>query len=355
MMIRITKIFFGLTIAWIAIWLLPSIYDFFFTQPQGIPFTLYSTVVDDFVWIERDGNESIRKDTRGNIYSEAEYDSILPLFYYRQLIADERFPNSLKGIKLTPRSAQTEGFSFKSIPSTVNAPAIGLYPLLESMSGRVDLTMPDDVFRITSEGIFFIDMATNTVNKKKSKLFTDAMKKKGFQFPAQIIAGNPTVKKEYDEGYLITDNTGTLFHLKQTKSRPYCRRIELPENLKIKHIFPTEFRNRRYHAFLTDTQNKMHVLYTHSYDIRQVAIPSFNPECEAITIIGNLFDWTIVHNTIQESNIYAIDAKTLQCIATMQHTTEEPTSERLRKYVMPIRLSFTSPLDRYVVPRINEE
>lgn len=354
-MIRITKIFLGLTIACIVIWLLPNLYDFFFTQPQNMPFTLYSTVIDDFAWIERDGNKSIRKDSHGNIYSEAEYDSILPLFYYRQLIADERFPDSLKGIELTPRTAQTEGFSFKSTPATVNTPVIGLYPLLESMSGRVDLTMPDDVFRITSEGIVFIDMETNSVNGEKSKLFTDAMKKKGFRFPAQIIAGNPTTKKEYDEGYLITDKTGSLFHLKQVKNRPYCRHIELPENLKIAHIFPTEFRNKRYLAFLTDTENKMYVLYTHSYGIKQVDIPSFNPEREAVTIIGNLFDWTIVHNTMKESNIYAIDARTLQCIAAMQHPAKIPIGEKLRKYIMPVRLSFSSPLDRYIIPRINEE
>ena len=354
-MIRITKIFFGVTIAWLITWLLPGIYDFFFIRPQSTPFTLYSTVINDFAWIERDGNKNIRKDSHGRIYSESEYDSILPLFYYRQLIADEKFPSSLNGVELTPRTAQTESFSFKSTPAVVNAPTIGLYPLLESMSGRVDLVMPDDVFRITPEGIFFIDMATNAIDTEKSERFTDAMKKKGFQFPAQIIAGNPTIKKEYDEGYLITDKNGTLFHLKQTKGRPYCRRIALPENLTIKHIFPTEFRNRRYHAFLTDSENRMYVLYTQSYEIKQVDIPSFNPECEAVTIIGNLFDWTVVHSTTQECNIYAIDAQTLQCIATMQHPTEVSAGEKIRKYVMPLRLSFTSPLDRYVFPRINEE
>ena len=42
-----------------------------------------------------------------------------------------------------------------------------------SMSGRVDLSMPDDVFRVTSKGLEFIGMKTNTVDTDKSQLFTE--------------------------------------------------------------------------------------------------------------------------------------------------------------------------------------
>lgn len=66
---------------------------------------------------------------------------------------------------------------------------------MESMSGRVDLKMPDDVFRITSKGIEFIDMASNSVKEDKSLQFTEAMTKKEFRFPATEIVGNPTVKR----------------------------------------------------------------------------------------------------------------------------------------------------------------
>ena len=72
------------------------------------------------------------------------------------------------------------------------------------MSGRVDLSMPDDVFRVTSKGLEFIGMKTNTIDTDKSQLFTEAMVKKGFKFPCP--GGNPTTRKEYDEGYLILDN-----------------------------------------------------------------------------------------------------------------------------------------------------
>ena len=79
------------------------------------------------------------------------------------------------------------------------------------MSGRVDLKMPDDVFRITSKGIDFIDMATNSVKADKSLQFTEAMTKKGFRFPATEIAGNPTVKKSMTKGIFCWMPTAVCF------------------------------------------------------------------------------------------------------------------------------------------------
>lgn len=71
------------------------------------------------------------------------------------------------------------------------------------------------------------------------------MAKKDFHFPAIEIVGNPTVKKEYDEGYLLLDADRRLFHLKQVKGRPYVRAIPLPEGLTLEHLYLTEFRNKR--------------------------------------------------------------------------------------------------------------
>ena len=50
-------------------------------------------------------------------------------------MSDERFPDTINGIAVTPKIVQTENFNFRSVPTDINAPSIGLYPLLESMSG----------------------------------------------------------------------------------------------------------------------------------------------------------------------------------------------------------------------------
>ena len=157
---RFSTILLYVTIAFLLLWQLPWCYNFFVVKPEKTPFTLYSFVIGDFAQMgQEEGKGSVRRDLAGNIYSEAAFDSILPMFYFRQLMSDERFPDTIKGIAVTPKMVQTENFNFRSVPSDINAPSIGLYPLMESMSGRVDLKMPDDVFRITSKGIEFIDMA----------------------------------------------------------------------------------------------------------------------------------------------------------------------------------------------------
>ena len=264
------------------------------------------------------------------------------MFYFRQLMSDERFPDTIQGIAVTPKMVQTENFNFRSVPSDINAPSIGLYPLMESMSGRVDLKMPDDVFRITSKGIEFIDMATNSVKEDKSLQFTEAMTKKDFRFPATEIVGNPTVKKEYDEGYLLLDADRRLFHLKQVKGRPYVRAITLPEGLTLKHLYLTEFRNKKTLAFMTDVNNAFYVLQNRTYEIVKTGIPVFNPETDALTIIGNMFDWTVRVTTPTSDNYYALNADDYSLIKKLENASST--------HSMP-GITFTSYTDKYVMPR----
>ena len=310
---RFSTILLYVTIAFLLLWQLPWCYNFFVVKPEKTPFTLYSFVIGDFAQMgQEEGKGSVRRDLAGNIYSEAAFDSILPMFYFRQLMSDERFPDTIQGIAVTPKMVQTENFNFRSVPSDINAPSIGLYPLMESMSGRVDLKMPDDVFRITSKGIEFIDMATNSV------------------------------KKEYDEGYLLLDADRRLFHLKQVKGRPYVRAITLPEGLTLKHLYLTEFRNKKTLAFMTDVNNAFYVLQNRTYEIVKTGIPVFNPETDALTIIGNMFDWTVRVTTPTSDNYYALDANDYSLIKKLENESNV--------HSMP-GITFTSYTDKYVMPR----
>ena len=193
-MIRFSKLFFGFTVFVLLLWLLPWAYNFAFYKPERTPFTLWSCVVGDFAVVDFAGDGIVRRDRGGRTYTDREFDSILPTFYARQLLNDERFPDSLCGVAVTPRLLQSENFMFRSTPAEINKPRTGLYPLLESMSGRVDLEMPDDVFRITSSGIEFVVMATNRIDRGKSDRFTEAMTRKGFRFPALAVAVIPSTR-----------------------------------------------------------------------------------------------------------------------------------------------------------------
>lgn len=340
---RFSQIFLYFTIALLLIWQLPWCYAFFSGKTSRTPFSVYSPVINDFLSMgNEEGKGMMRRDQSGNVYTQEQTDSILPFFYMRQLMADERFPDSIQGVAITPREVQLTNFSFRSSASDINASRIELYPLLESMSGRVDLTMPDDVFRITPKGIEFVKMKTNTVDAEKSRQFTEAMAKKGFKFPARQLAGNPTTRKDYDEGYLILDNIGGLFHLKQTKGRPYVRAIPLPEGVNVKYLFITEFKSHKTLGFLTDVNNNFYVLNNKTYDVVKTGVPAFNPEKDALSIFGNMFDWTVCIKTDDADTYYALNADDYSLIKSLSFPTGSSGIPGLH---------FTSYQDKYVMPR----
>lgn len=343
-MIRFSKIFLYITIALLLLWQLPWCYSFFAAKGVRSPFILYSTVSGDFIstiFSETKG-EVIRQSQDGTQYTQEEADSLLPFFYMRQLMADERFPDTIHGVAVTPREVQASNFTFRSNPMDINVVKTPLYPLLESKSGRVDLVMPDDVFRLTDNGIEFIKSKTNTVDREKSNLFTDMLLKKGFCFPVRYISGNPTTRKEYDEGYLLLDNAGKLFHLKQTVGRPYVRHIELPTGIKVKYLFITEFRDRKTLGFLTDEENRFYVLNSGTYDLLQAGVEQFNPEKDVMSIFGNMFDWTVCVKSDNGVFYYALDAKDYSLIKSLSFPNNESGV---------FGLHFTSSFDKYVKPR----
>ncbi len=93
---------------------------------------------------------------------------------------------------------------------------------------------------------------------------------------------------------------------------------------------------------MTDTDNAFWVLKSRTYDIVKSGIPSFNPETDALTIIGNLFDWTVRVTTPTHDNYYALDAGNYSLIKKLENESDV--------YFMP-GITFTSYSDKYVMPR----
>lgn len=102
-----SQLLLGLTIVCLLIWQLPWCYNFLTARSTKAPFTLYSSVIGDFAMMTPSGDKGmLRSDLSGRTYTQAQFDSILPMFYFRQLMSDERFPDTLNGVPVTPRMAQ---------------------------------------------------------------------------------------------------------------------------------------------------------------------------------------------------------------------------------------------------------
>ena len=333
----------GILIVITALCIIPKAYNYLAANPETIRTVFYSNIKKDFITTSKSENSSVLKikDSHGNVYSMQEYDSILPTLWVKQLAANNRFPDSINGIPVTAKEVSDGNFVFQSKSQNINCPQIKLYQLLESQSERVDIKLPNDVFRINKYGIEFIIKSSNGINTIKSKQYTATLISDGFVFPHSAIAGNASSKKNYDNGFLIADKNGKLFHLKQYVNTPYIRNISFPENQKIKEVYVTEFKDEKLLGFAIDMQNNLYTIENPNYKVTKVDIPPIDPNTQDFFISGNIFDWTIRITHPDKYAYYAIDAKTKKCILSTEITKE---NQRLKG------LKFKSSQDGWIFP-----
>ena len=355
-------------------WILPALYELVSPRTDRMPFVVYSCLDSTFIKFET-GNQQVRYiDFRGQEFTKAQADSLLPLFAFRQLVAEGRLPDSLYGVALTPKLIQQNAFHFKTSPKQLNKPAVGLYTMLESASGRVDLTLPPDVFRLTNDGLEFIDCATNTVLKAKSLSFSRELTKHGFTFLVQLIWGNGTTRKDYDNGFLLTDANNRLFQLKMVKGTPWVREINTSVDMTSSRnnditsfiqLFTLEPANRQliglvvsddYRLFAVRSDGTIAQIGANSQQLTANSQLIYDPQSMQISIVGDLFHWTITEYTATDSRYYAVDARTFEQVAcAIIPDPERPLNQRIERILLPVRLRFTSWRTQLIAPNINDD
>jgi len=182
--------------------------------------------------------------------------------------------------------------SFRYKPDENNAPHPSLYPLFESESGRANLEMPDDYFRITWR-MEFINAGTNKMDEQKSRLFSAALYKKGFVFPAKSISGLPTTRKSCDEGYFIVDSSEKLFHLKMIQGTPFVFKVDLPEDFKVQYISCVDNKDKKFYAYLFGSDNGIYILTQDEYELIKLPVDGFDPDKCDLRIFGDLFHYDV--------------------------------------------------------------
>ena len=125
---------------------LPWLYWMAFEKPIRKPFVQYSYITNEFL-IHR-VSEKKWVDTKGKEYSREEYEQMLPMMFFKQLLASGTMPDSINGTALDMRAISREKSFFRLKANEIDAPKPDLYPLFESRSGRAQLEWPEDFFRI---------------------------------------------------------------------------------------------------------------------------------------------------------------------------------------------------------------
>lgn len=306
-MVKISRIILVVTVIVGFSIALPKLYWMAFSKPDQTPFVMYSCIDNDFMILSHKPGENQWKDTKGNLFTRDESEKKLPLFYYRQLMTTNTMPDSIHGIPMDTYNINFYRSTFNIHPNELDAPVPGLYPLFEAESGRANIEMPDDFFRITWR-MEFINAGTNKILEEKSRMFSAVLYNRGFAFPAKSINGIPSTRKSIDEGYLVIDSKDQLFHLKMVQGKPYVVKVDLPKGLKFKNISCVDFRDKKFYAYLFSTNNEVYILTQDEYELIKFPVSGIDPEKYQVRILGDIFHYNILVTGENFVQAFALDS-----------------------------------------------
>jgi hypothetical protein len=273
--------------------------------------------------------------------------------YYNNLEKWDLLPDEVNGVELSGAEIKSARQFFRIEPDYLDTPQIDMYPLIESEPVYSHLTLPPEMFRVT-ERMEFVDAGSNTVNETRTGEFTRALREAGFVFPATRIAGNPSVRKAFDEGYFVVDAENELFHVKQVEGEAVIRRTGIAPERGFRYLAAKE--NPRLEFFGQYVTGDDEVFLIGYDDYRPIKLPTdgYNPEEMIFYFYADLLN----------RNILFAGENVIHCIATdldynvvrkLDHPAVNPRTERLRTVyalVFPFTIKTRTAESGYVQFRI---
>ncbi|MDR3117988.1 MAG: DUF4857 domain-containing protein [Mediterranea sp.] len=335
-------------------WLIPSLVKKATHSPDNYPFVYYSSMMKELGLVDYKNKQFPLADLRGKRYSTAQFDSLMPLLNYRQLMVDGRLPDSIDGKEITPQIVRSKAVTYRYTPELMQTPRMGLHILFETMPKRVGLEMPDDVFRM-KDRIEFIDAETNRINAAKSELFQKALDKAEYRFPPQWLSGNPNPRKAYDEGYFSLDANGDLYHIKMVNGRPYVRNTNVAGEIKPAWFSMLEVSDKRFYGFLFDNKGDIYIIEGNDgkYAPLKLDIPPIDLTRDQLTIMGNLLYWTVSVTTPEGRRYYGLETETLKQVAAYSVERSQTMWDKVAKYVFPYYITFEQEHNDFLIPCVH--
>ena len=302
----------------LSMWVLPSLVKKMTDGARNYPLVYYSSILKELCIIDFVHDKDSFADIRGNRYARSEYDSLMPMLNFRQLMMDGRLPDTLEGCPIEPKLLRIKQVVFRQLPSEINSPQPEMGVLLEAMPKRLNITLPGDYFRMDDD-ITFIDAATNKVDEAKSRRFTEALERKGFTFPVKHYWGNPTTRKPFEEGYFCLDSKGELFHLKMVNGRPFVKNTGIGSQLDVSWFSMMEVPDKRFYGFVFGRNGEAGILQStdegKGYEFVKMDIPPYDIHNDDLTIMGNLLYWTVRVTNGEGMNCYALRSDNLKQVS----------------------------------------
>lgn len=108
----------------------------------------------------------------------------------------------------------------------------------------------------------------------------------------------------------------------------------------------TEFPHRNTLAYLFTADNRLAIV-GRDYSVHKTTV-EYNPYRQGLTIIGDMFYYTVKVADTEEEHYYALDASTYKTVDDMVNRYADDTTN-LSEYIFPFKVSFTSYNDGWVL------
>lgn len=312
---------------------LPQLYYLMFGSEVARTQMFYSPVRKIFVFREHRGNHDFTyADQHGDTFDRKTFETLIPFIYYKNMEIWGLLPMTLDGQTFDKAAIRNSRQVFELKPREIGdrRPEIAVYPLLESNPGRARLRFPEDVFRMTRERMEFLNVDTNSIDGDLTSLFTEALKAEGFQFPARLVAGKPTILKPFDEGYFLVDAAGAVFHVKRVDGQPLVVKTPIPDGLDIRHIKVSENKRRLFYGLLLTHGGQMFLISYDGYRLVPLPADGYNP---------NRMDYKLILNPLHPTAVFGDDI-IVRAVATT------PDFEPIARYARPVPGTREMPHER---------
>lgn len=292
----------------------------------------------------RSGNWSW-SDERGNPLSEDEMRAALPFAHIHELERLGKLPAEVAGWRFDPEAVARHGTRMRLMPRQLDKPDFSLYTLMESMPGAKGLQTPPDMFRMTDR-IEFIDAASNRIDETKSQRYSQALAEAGFTHPARLVGDNASTQKAYDNGALLVDAEGRVFHLWRVHGEPRVMRTDTvlpPSALAIRVL---QLPSREYHGIVT-LPDRVLLLDWANHAAHRLPLDGHEPSAESLAVEETPLHWEFSH-TGHETGIRQFVLTDRQFEPLLRHTWHEGDADAGKRairatvmgFLFPFRLEF---------------
>lgn len=361
MMRQLATIAFTVLTVVVSAFYLPLLYEKIFSKRVEKTHLLFSPVTQRFIYKEKivgsvpaeavekseDHHAEIAyRDADGTYYTRVAFEKNLPFIYYKNMELWGLMPLTINGRTFDKKTIKSNRRVLELKPGEINdqRPLTPMWPLLESNPGQARLVFPEDRFRMTADAMQFVNADFNRVDRDLTAAFTNALKEKGFVFPARSVNGKFSILKPFDEGAFIVDAKYQVFHVKRRDGKPFVVRTPIDTALKTRHIKISENRKREYYGLLLAADHRLYLLTYDNYRLIPLPLEDYYPNHMDFKLLVNPLYTTAVWSDEVVIRAVAMD-RDFRVLDRYKHDMSRSTvtaAHQLRNILFPFTLKLQS-------------